>query len=330
MAVEAAEQIQSGSTTYPVATVIVSAYYPIQPENPHPLYSQGLIRRTVFGTPGFEVWNGMFGSSALSMRYSGAAVFKRSSKTFVEIVALSLAISNRTDTSYAGAQFIMGTATVAAQYIGSIGGEYFDLPGSLIQPSGVVTAHFQMPLYDYTIYEQGEGLKTLLVTAQTDSTDESATPGPYDIVCYQDQAPDAVESGYTVLLGAMGNPSQVAAFGLSGGVYRYAFTRVDEWGRESAPWPYLLDDKKRPRIDASTEATATSTLGALFVKIGECPSAVWLEAECLPHPGGRRGLLLPLEAGDGRGLRGHGERLRSQRRAHAGRAELSPAGRARR
>lgn len=271
VAVEAASQLEADGETYPVAVVIVSAVSPVSSTYQHPLYGQGLVRGTVFGAPGFVGYDGVYDGGALAPRYAAVAAFKRQAKTFQEIIDLSLAFCNRLDTAYSGgAQFPLATTAVAQEFVSSVGGEYFDIPGSLVQPSGVMTARFTMPLYDYTIYTPSVGLKSVLVSAQTDTTDDEAIPSPYDIVCYADRSPDSTEDG-TAVLGSLPRVSAQASSGLSSGIYRYAFTRVDEWGRESAPWPYLLEDKNRPRIDATTEATASSTLGALFVGISGMP-----------------------------------------------------------
>ena len=254
---ESEQTIPYGETlARPTARLIVSMFYDEQISSGNGQV-RTIKRGSAFGLDGFvhtdSNWTGN-GSAG-----DGVLLFKRASKTLQEIVAVARSIGSRVADGY-----IFPVARVTAQ---NMGAERLTVVQGLnfAQATG-----FSRSLYDYTVYDTSEDSKTLLIDSQDGPTGYSQVPYPYDIVLYRDMTPGAEEPN-TAILGVLGAGVGVDQAGLSSGVYRYAFTRVDDWGRESAPWPYLLDDKKRPRIDASTEATATSTLGALFVKIGGMP-----------------------------------------------------------
>lgn len=244
-------QVDLGPTTgesIPTATLVVSMFGRSE---------RGITRRTTYGVESLYDGNPSFISDGLNV-----ALFKRSTKTLRDVIDFARSMCSRAAADYI---YPVLSDSVAQAYIRNAGGAAYTKTWFTYH------ATINCPLYDYTIYTlNAGGDKALLVGDNTYADPRDSAPGPYDMVSYYDNGPNSTDEG-KVILGVQPASAGLASFGLSSGVYRYAFTRVDEWGRESAPWPYLLEDKDRPRIDATTEATASSTLGALFVGISGMP-----------------------------------------------------------
>lgn len=287
--VVSSEQITNeDGQSYPRAVVKVSTWTGYVPDGSNPqniLDRSGVTRGDAFGVRGFAA--ATLSTNPNEFRYRCAAVFKRSAKTLEQIVAFSLAFAPRLSIGYSdGAQFPCETVAQAEAWVSAIGGAFYTVPQALeippadstvfqrrrtagwTQTNGVVEAAFSLQLYDFTLYRSGTD--ATLIFARASGSGLDAEVGSYDLISYCDTSPGATDSG-SVILGAVLPRSAANAEGLSSAVYRYAVTRVDDWGRESAPWPYLYEDKNRPKIDASTEAAAESTLGALFVRVGGLP-----------------------------------------------------------
>jgi hypothetical protein len=212
----------------------------------------GIVRSDGFGVAGLAETESGY------VEGTGVALFKRASKTLTEVVAFARSVSSRSAVGYI---YPMLSAAVEEAITTTNGGAYYRR--TFLQPQTILRAS----LYDYTIYPTGE-LSTLLVEEIDVVRGAENAILPYDLVTYKDESPGAVETARAIL-GVQSTAG--VSLGLSAGIYKYAATRVDDWGRESAPWPYLLGDKARPKIDATTEAAAESTLGALFVRVGALP-----------------------------------------------------------
>ena len=163
------------------------------------------------------------------------------------------------------------SAAVRRTIANSSGGQYFAKSGA--GTFSIPAYYLEAFLYDYEIRRNGD-TDVVLVRENTfvfgNGTPQAENPiaTKYDLVHYWDDSPDAPEQDGKAILGLLVSGQAV---GLDAGVYKYAMTRVDDWGRESAPWPYLLEDKNRPKIDATNEASASGTLNALFVLVGGLP-----------------------------------------------------------
>lgn len=280
--VEAASTINDNGTPIPAAFIQVAIWhqtpYGATPTTPigNPVWEEGVTRSdNCWGNVGFAEAQ-VTQSSALVPRYSAVGVFKRDTKSLADMIAICRSICSRSDSNYTGIQMVSPDATTAYGHLAGLGAQVFRIPGGLVQPSGVEMVRITMTLNDYIVRELSEDRTMIVVDIATVSSDQTVEltgaapfPLPYDLVCVQDVS-NYNDRGVGIL-GSLTRTTAAQNVGLSPGVYQYAITRVDDWGREGAPWPFMMDSTKRIRVDASSDAEAESPMTALMVRISGFP-----------------------------------------------------------
>ncbi|MCA9787554.1 MAG: hypothetical protein KC488_13475, partial [Candidatus Cloacimonetes bacterium] len=205
---------------YPQATVVVSRY-----GSPEKMVAPG----SSFGVDGFAEVTG--NTPVFPVGGQSAILFKRDTKTFDEIQTIARRIRSR------GGNYVPASAAVRRTIANSSGGQYFAKSGA--GTFSIPAYYLEAFLYDYEIRRNGD-TDVVLVRENTfvfgNGTPQAENPiaTKYDLVHYWDDSPDAPEQDGKAILGLLVSGQAV---GLDAGVYKYAMTRVDDWGRESAPWP---------------------------------------------------------------------------------------------
>lgn len=274
----------SEGVRFPMATIIVSCWEEIpsigtNSPTDNLLTVSGVKRGTPYNTNGFQkegvtVRNS---SDAGSYGWYKALIhFKRDNTTFDQFVMLCRAITNRYDPDYVGLQYVFNEyGHDVSNFAGSgNGGMFYYIHILPVTINGEVLQYLCYDLYDYKVYGETRpqilGVPSVEFSPSGVHESDAQFPLAHDIICFQDQATGTVNSG-TPILGILSKSNQQDQTGLNPGLYRYAFTQVDSWGRESAPWPLNEIDKEKPFVDMTGQMPIDNSNTALYARISGLP-----------------------------------------------------------